>query len=74
MDSVDMDEWSDATFEIVEGGLGVLEPRLEPLRARGELALGNIRICRGFDGRGNQTPDHNLERHKRFGELHAPEG
>ena len=69
-----MDKWSDETREIVKGGVGGLEPRLEPLRARGELALGHIRIGRGFDGRDNQNPDHNLERHQRFGELQAPEG
>ena len=73
-DSVDMDEWSDETREIVKGGVGEFEPRLEPLRARGELALGHIRISRGLDSRSNQDPDHDLEIHQRFGELQAPEG
>jgi hypothetical protein len=44
--------------KIIKGGVGVLEPRLEPLRTSRELALGNINIGQGARDSGNDDPDH----------------
>ena len=53
--------------------VAVLEPRLEPMRARGELALGHIGIGHRLQGSCKKCPDNDLEVHQRFGELQAPE-
>ena len=69
-----MDERSKIDSHVVKSVVDVLEPRLEPLRARRELALGHIRIRHGFQQDCSESPDHNLEVHQRFGELQAQEG
>jgi hypothetical protein len=59
---------------VVKRAIGVFEPRLKPLKARRELALRDIRIGHGFHLKFSENPDHNLEAHQRFCELHTHEG
>jgi hypothetical protein len=42
--------------QVVKGGVGKLEPRLEPLRTSRELALGNIGIGQGVINSSNEDP------------------
>jgi hypothetical protein len=59
--------------EVIKSGVGVIEPSLEPLRARGELALWHIWVGPGLHSRCKKNLDHDLEVHQRLGELQAPE-
>jgi hypothetical protein len=42
--------------KVIKGGVYELEPRLEPLRASRELALGNIWIVQGVRHSSNEDP------------------
>jgi hypothetical protein len=57
---LDMDVGCYESSKVVKGGVGDLEPRLEPLRTSRELALGNIRIGQGARNSSNEDPDHSL--------------
>jgi hypothetical protein len=55
---MDVGCYEDSQF--VKGGVGELEPRLEPQRTRRELALGNIGIGQGVRNSSNEDPEHSL--------------
>jgi hypothetical protein len=59
--------------KVIKGGIGELEPRLEPLRTSRELALGNMRIGQGARDSGNDDPDHRLGIQEDYRELPGPE-
>ena len=69
-----MDERSKIDSHVVKSVVDVLEPRLEPLRARIELVLGHIWIRHGFQQDCRESPDHHLEVNQCFGEIQAQEG
>jgi hypothetical protein len=56
----DMDVGCYEDSKVVKGGVGELEPRLEPLRTSRELALGNIGIGQGARHSSNEDPAHSL--------------
>ncbi len=64
-----MNEGCQVGSDVIESGVGVIEPSLEPLRARGELALWHIWVGHRLHSRCKKNPDV----HQRFGELQAPE-
>jgi hypothetical protein len=68
-----MNEGCQVGGDVIESGVGVIEPSLELLRARGELALRHIWVGHRLHSRCKKNPDHDLEVHQRFGELQAPE-
>ncbi len=53
---LDMDVGCYEDSKVVKGGVGELEPRLEPLRTSRELALGNIGIGQGVRNSSNEDP------------------
>jgi hypothetical protein len=53
---LDMDVGCYEDSKVVKGGVGDLEPRLEPQRGRRELALGNIGIGQGVRHSSNEDP------------------
>jgi hypothetical protein len=53
---LDMDAGCYEDSQVVKGGVGKLEPRLEPLRTSRELALGNIGIGQGVINSSNEDP------------------
>jgi hypothetical protein len=53
---LDMDVGCYEDSKVVKGGVGKLEPRLEPLRTSRELALGNIGIGQGVRNSSNEFP------------------
>jgi hypothetical protein len=53
---LDMDVGCYEYSEVVKGGVDELEPRVEPLRASRELALGNIWIGQGVRHSSNEDP------------------
>ena len=53
---LDMDVGCYESSKVVKGGVGDLEPRLEPLRTSRELALGNIGIGQGVRHSSNEDP------------------
>ncbi len=57
---LDMDVGCYEDSKVVKGGVGELEPRLEPLRTSRELALGNIGIGQGVRNSSNEDPEHSL--------------
>jgi hypothetical protein len=57
---LDMDVGCYEDSKAVKGGVGDLEPRLEPLRTSRELALGNIGIGQGVRNSSNEDPEHSL--------------
>jgi hypothetical protein len=71
--SLNMIEGCQVGGKVIKSGVGVMEPSLEPLRARGELALWFIGVGHRLHSRCKKNSDHNLEVHQRFGELQAPE-
>jgi hypothetical protein len=58
---LDMDVGCYEDSKVVKGGVGELEPRLEPLRTSRELALGNIGIGQGVRHSINEDPDYSLD-------------
>jgi hypothetical protein len=68
----DMDVGCYEDSKVVKGGVGELEPRLEPLRTSRELALGNIGIGQGVRNRSNEDPDHSLGIEVDGGEFPGP--
>jgi hypothetical protein len=59
--SLHLDERSKIYSIAAKTVVNVLEPRLEPLRARGELVLGHIWIGHEFQQGFSESEDHNLE-------------
>jgi hypothetical protein len=57
---MDMDVGCYEDSKVVKGGVGELEPRLEPLRTSRELVLGNIGIGQGVRNSSNEDPKHSL--------------
>jgi hypothetical protein len=57
---LDMDVGCYEDSKVVKGGVGQLEPRLEPLRTSRELALGNIGIGQGVRNISDEDPEHSL--------------
>jgi hypothetical protein len=53
---LDMDVGCYEDSKVVKGSVYELEPRLEPLRTRRELALGNIGIGQGLRHSSNEDP------------------
>jgi hypothetical protein len=53
---MDMDVGCYEDSKVVKGGVGELEPRLEPQRTSRELALGNIGIGQGVRNSSNEDP------------------
>jgi hypothetical protein len=53
---MDMDVGCYEDSQVIKGGVGELEPRLEPLRTSRELALGNIGIGKGVRHSSNEDP------------------
>jgi hypothetical protein len=53
---LDMDVGCYEDSKVVKGGVGELEPRLEPLRTSRELALGNVGIGQGGRHSSNEDP------------------
>jgi hypothetical protein len=53
---LDMDVGCYEDSKVVKGGVGDLEPRLEPQRTSRELALGNIGIGQGVRHSSNEDP------------------
>jgi hypothetical protein len=53
---LDMDVGCYEDSKVVKGGVGELEPRLEPQRTRRELALGNIGTGQGVRHSSNDDP------------------
>jgi hypothetical protein len=53
---LDMDVGCYEDSQVIKGGVYELEPRLEPLRARRELALWNIGIGQGVRHSSNEDP------------------
>jgi hypothetical protein len=53
---LDMDVGCDEDSKVVKGGVGDLEPRLEPQRTSRELALWNIGIGQGVRHSSNEDP------------------
>jgi hypothetical protein len=53
---LDMDVGCYEDSKVVKGGVGDLEPRLEPQRTRRELALWNIGIGQGVRHSSNEDP------------------
>jgi hypothetical protein len=53
---IDMDVGCYEDIKVIKGGVYELEPRLEPLRASRELALGNIGIVQGVRHSSNEDP------------------
>jgi hypothetical protein len=68
----DMDVGCYEDSKVVKGGVGELEPRLEPLRTIRELALGNIGIGQGVRNSSNEDPDHSLGIEVDGGEFPGP--
>jgi hypothetical protein len=60
MSGLDMDVRCYKDSKVIKGGVGEVEPRLEPLRASRELALGNIGIGQGVRHSSNEDPEHSL--------------
>jgi hypothetical protein len=58
--------------KVIKGGVGELEPRLEPLRTSRELALGNIGIRQGVRNSSNEDPYHSLGIEVDGGEFPGP--
>jgi hypothetical protein len=61
MSGLDMDVGCYEDSKVIKGGVYELEPRLEPLRTSGELALGNIGIGQGVRHSSNEDPEHSLD-------------
>ena len=53
---LDMDVGCYEDSKVIKGGVYELEPRVEPLRASRELALGNIGIGQGVRHSSNENP------------------
>jgi hypothetical protein len=53
---LDMDVGCYEDSKVIKGGVGDLEPRLEPQRTSRELALGNIGIGQGVRHSSNEDP------------------
>jgi hypothetical protein len=60
MSGLDMDVGCYEDSKVVKGGVGELEPRLEPLRTSRQLALGNIGMGQGVRNSSNEDPEHSL--------------
>jgi hypothetical protein len=69
----DMDVGCYEGSKVIKGGVGELEPRLEPLRTSRELALGNIRIGQGATDSHNDDPGHCLGIEEDCREFLGPE-
>jgi hypothetical protein len=69
---LDMDVGCYADSKVVKGGVGELEPRLEPQRTSRELALGNIGIGQGVRNSSNEDPEHSLGIEVDGGEFPRP--
>jgi hypothetical protein len=69
---LDMDVGCYEDSKVVKGGVGELEPRLEPLRTSRALALGNIGIGQGVRNSSNEDPDHSLGIEGDGGEFPGP--
>jgi hypothetical protein len=67
-----MDVGCYADSKVVKGGVGELEPRLEPQRTSRELALGNIGIGQGVRNSSNEDPEHSLGIEVDGGEFLGP--
>ena len=68
----DMNVRGNEHCKVVEGLVGDLEPRVQPLRESRELALGNVWIDHWFESRGSiqERPHHGLE--KQVGRRESP--
>jgi hypothetical protein len=69
---LDMDVGCYEDSQVVKGGVGELEPRLEPLRTSRELAHGNIGIGQGIRNSSNEDPEHSLGIEVDDGEFPGP--
>jgi hypothetical protein len=69
---MDMDVGCYEDTQVVKGGVGELEPKLEPLRTSRELALGNIGIGQGVRHSSNEDPEHRLGIEVDGGEFPGP--
>jgi hypothetical protein len=69
---LDMDVGCYEDSKVVKGGVGELQPRLEPQRTSRELALGNIGIGQGVRNSSNEDPEHSLGIEVDGGEFLGP--
>ena len=69
---LDMDVGCYEDSQVIKGGVGELEPRLEPLRTSRELAIGNIGIGQGVRNSSNEDPEHSLGIEVDGGEFPGP--
>jgi hypothetical protein len=69
---LDMDVGCYEDSKVVKGGVGDLEPRLEPQRTNRELPLVNIGIGQGVRNSSNEDPEHSLGIEVDGGEFPGP--